>query len=274
VSVKSDVVRLGVLGAGGKMGRMILQAALESPAVKLVAAAARAGSALVGEDAAALVGLARAGVPIVSDLEAVFSQAEVVIDFTAPAASAKAAARAAERKVALVIGTTGCAAAELQAIRRAAEEIPVVMSANMSLGVNVVLGLLQKAARALGADYDVEIVELHHRQKKDAPSGTALAMADEVARALGRDLEAALRHGRQGQVGARTAEEIGISAMRGGDVVGEHTAYFCGLGERIEISHRATSRAIFARGSVRAATWLVGRPAGLYDMRDVLGLEK
>jgi len=173
----------------------------------------------------------------------------------------------------MVIGTTGLAAAELDAIARAAERTPIVMSANMSLGVNVLFGLLERAARALGPAYDVEIVELHHRLKKDAPSGTAMAMARVVAQALGRDLEHEARYGRQGQVGARTPGEIGVLAVRGGDIVGEHTAYFCGLGERVELTHVATSRETFARGALRAAAWVQGRAPGLYDMQDVLGLK-
>jgi 4-hydroxy-tetrahydrodipicolinate reductase len=172
----------------------------------------------------------------------------------------------------MVIGTTGLGEAELKAVEKAAEKIPIVLSANMSLGVNVLFGLLAQAARALGPAYDVEIVELHHRLKKDSPSGTAMAMAHVLADALERDLTKVAKYGREGQVGARTRDEIAVLAVRGGDIVGEHTAYFCGLGERLELTHRASSRETFARGAVRAAEWLRDRDPGLYDMQDVLGL--
>ncbi len=221
-----------------------------------------------------MAGLGELGVAIRAELDDALVNAEVIIDFTAPAATAWTVSRAAEREVGVVIGTTGLGEAEKRAVWQASERIPIVLSANMSLGVNVLFGLLAQAARALGDDYDVEIVELHHRQKKDAPSGTALAMASVVAEALERDLSKVARYGREGQVGARTAEEIGVLAVRGGDIVGEHTAYFCGLGERLEITHRASSRETFARGAVRAAAWLRDRDPGLYDMQDVLGLRK
>jgi len=260
---------IGVPGAAGRMGRMIIEVIAETPGVQLAAAVERPDSPSLGREAAP-------GVKIDSDLDAALERAQVLIDFTAPSATAQTVARAAERKVPMVIGTTGCGPAELQAIWKGAEKIPIVMSANMSLAVNVLFGLLEQAARALGDAYDVEIVELHHRQKKDAPSGTALAMAKVLAETLGRDLAKEARYGREGQVGARTQKEIGILAVRGGDIVGEHTAYFCGLGERLEITHQASSRETFARGAVRAAQWLrqPARAPGLYDMQDVLGLRK
>jgi 4-hydroxy-tetrahydrodipicolinate reductase len=211
-------------------------------------------------------------VPIGADPEAALAQADVLIDFTAPEATRRIAEQAATRGVALVIGTTGLPDAVRAQLAAAAARVPVVASANMSLGVSVLFGLLDRAARALGDAYDVEIVELHHRHKRDAPSGTALAMGEVLAGALHRDLPRDARHGRSGQVGERTREEIGILAVRGGDIVGEHTAYFCGPGERLELTHRAQSREPFARGAVRAALWTRGRAPGLYDMRDVLGL--
>ncbi len=244
------MVRVGLCGARGKMGRMIAQVIAETPALALAAEIDQ-------------------GDPV----ERATSASEVVIDFSSPQATAALAASAAERGCALVVGTTGLGASEMDALKAAAKKIPIVQSANMSLGVNVLFGLLEKTARALGGDYDVEIVELHHRQKKDSPSGTALAMARVLADALGRDLGAVGKFGREGQVGARPRDEIGVLAVRGGDIVGEHTAYFCGLGERIELTHRASSRETFARGAVRAAAWVHGRPAGLYDMQDVLGLQ-
>lgn len=265
-------LRLAVPGAGGRMGQSILKVIAESPAVELVAAIERSDAAVLGKDTGLVAGIGASGLTIGSDLEEALDRADVVIDFTAPAATAWTASRAAEREVAMVIGTTGLGEAERRAVRQAAERVPIVLSANMSLGVNVLLGLLEQAARALGPDYDVEIVELHHRLKKDAPSGTAMAMAERLADALSRDLAEVARYGREGQPGARTRDEIGILALRGGDIVGEHTAYFCGLGERLEISHRASSRETFARGAVRAALWLRDRDPGLYDMQDVLGL--
>ncbi len=259
--------RIVLPGAAGRMGRMIAQVIAETPDTELAAALERPDSPHLGEDAAP-------GVKIGADLEHALERADVLIDFTAPEATARTAERAAAHGVAMVIGTTGLGDAELGRIRAASQKIPIVISANMSLGVNVLFGLLADAARALGDAYDVEIVELHHRQKKDAPSGTAMAMARVLASALGRDLATDARYGREGQVGARTQKEIGVLAVRGGDIVGEHTAYFCGLGERLEITHKAASRETFARGAVRAAGWVRGRPAGLYDMQDVLGLKK
>lgn len=267
-------LRLVVPGAAGKMGRMILKVISETPTTELVAAIERPASTLLGQDAGVVAGLPSLGVPLRSDLDVALAQADVIIDFTAPAATAWTVSRAAEHEVGMVIGTTGLGEAEKRAIWHAAESIPIVLSANMSLGVNVLFGLLAEAATALGKDYDVEIVELHHRHKKDAPSGTALAMANVVAEASGRDLSQHARYGRHGDVGARSPEEIAILAIRGGDIVGEHTAYFCGFGERLEITHRASSRETFARGAVRAAEWLRDRDPGLYDMQDVLGLRK
>ena len=265
-------LRLAVPGAAGKMGQMILRVIAETPATELVAAVERTGAPVLGQDAGLVAGIGALGVPLTAELEPALDAAEVVIDFTAPAATAWTVSRAAERDVAMVIGTTGLGEAEKRAVWQAAERIPIVLSANMSLGVNVLFGLIEQAARALGPDYDVEIVELHHRLKKDAPSGTALAMATRVAEALGRDLGQVARYGREGQPGPRTRDEIGVLAVRGGDIVGEHTAYFCGLGERLEVTHRASSRETFARGAVRAAQWLRDRDPGLYDMQDVLGL--
>ncbi len=270
----SPRVRVAVPGAAGTMGRMSLKVLAETPSTELVAAVERPGSTFLGQDAGLVAGLGEMGVTIRSELDDALANAQVIIDFTAPAATAWTVSRAAEQEVAVVIGTTGLGEAEKRAVWQASERIPIVLSANMSLGVNVLLGLLAEAARALGDDYDVEIVELHHRLKKDAPSGTALQMARVLAEALGRDLDRDARYGREGQVGARTRDEIGVLAVRGGDIVGEHTAYFCGLGERIELTHKASSRETFARGAVRAAEWVRGRAPGLYDMQDVLGLRK
>ena len=267
-------VRIAVPGAAGKMGKMILKVISETPAAELVAAVERPGSTMLGKDAGLVAGLGELGVTIRSELDEALASADVIIDFTAPAATAWTVSRAAEHEVGVVIGTTGLGEAEKRAVWQASERIPIVLSANMSLGVNVLFGLIAQAARALGNDYDVEIVELHHRQKKDAPSGPALAMASVLAEALERDLGKVARDGREGQVGARGSDEIGVLAVRGGDIVGEHTAYFCGMGERLEITHRASSRETFARGAVRAAEGLRDRDPGLSDMQDVLGLRK
>ena len=268
------MLKLAVPGAAGKMGRAIVRVIAETEGVELAAAIERPGHPDLGADAGALAGLAPNGVLLTHALDDALAITDVVIDFTAPSATAWTATRAAESEVALVVGTTGLGDAERRAVERAAEKVPVVLSPNMSVGVNVLFGLLETAARALGDGYDVEIVEAHHRQKKDSPSGTAARMAEVLAEALGRDLTKTANYGRRGNLGARPADQIGIHAVRGGDVVGDHTAYFFGLGERLEITHRASSRETFARGAVRAALWLGDRDPGLYDMQDVLGLRR
>ena len=265
-------LRVVVPGAAGKMGQHILRALTEAAGAKLVGAVERPDHPRIGEDAGVVAGLAPLGVPLTSNLDAALAGADALIDFTSPAATAHFAARATAHHVALVVGTTGLGDMQRKAVELAAEEVPVVLSPNMSVGVNVLFGLVEMAARALGEAYDVEIVEFHHRQKRDAPSGTAMKLAEVIAEALGRDLAQVGTWGRKGDVGARRPEEIGVLAGRGGDVVGDHTAYFLGLGDRIEITHRASSRETFARGAVRAALWLADRDPGLYDMRDVLGL--
>ena len=265
-------LRVVVPGAAGKMGRQVVRVLAETSEARLVGAVQRPGHPALGQDAGTMAGVGPLGVSIGTDLGAVLGAADVVIDFTVAAATATMAGACAERGLALVVGTTGLGAAEREAVVRAAERAPVVLSPNMSVGVNVLFGLLEVAARALGESYDVELAELHHRGKRDAPSGTALEMARVLAQTLGRDLGRTGVYGRQGDVGARSNEEIGVMALRGGDVVGEHTAYFLGRGERLEISHRAWSREIFARGALRAALWLAGKAPGLYDMQDVLGL--
>jgi 4-hydroxy-tetrahydrodipicolinate reductase len=264
-------VRIAVLGAAGKMGRAILRAIVDDAGARLAVATERAGSPDLGQDAGALIGAGATEVTTRTDLPRA-GEADVWIDFSAPAASVANATAAAAAGAALVVGTTGIGAGDKATIAAAARQIPVVFSPNMSVGVNVLLALVAQAARALGPAYDIEILEAHHRMKRDAPSGTALRLGEAVAEATGRDLEKTARYERHGDVGPRTAQEIGMQTIRGGDVVGDHTVFFLGLGDRIEITHRASSRETFARGAVRAALWLSGRPAGLYDMRDVLGL--
>ncbi len=267
--------RVVVPGAAGKMGRAIVQVLSATEESRLVGAVERAGSPAVGSDAGALSGIAPLGVTVGDSLpSALAAGADVVIDFTAPAATAAQAQAAVAAGVALVVGTTGLGVAEHEAVRRAAERVPVVLSPNMSVGVNVLFDLITAAAKSLGEGFDLEVVEFHHRQKRDAPSGTAMRMAEVLATATNRDLGECGVFGRYGETGTRRPSEIGVMTVRGGDVVGDHTAYFLGLGERLEITHRASSRETFARGAVRAALWLAGRKPGLYDMQDVLGLRR
>jgi 4-hydroxy-tetrahydrodipicolinate reductase len=243
---------------------MVIEAIAAAPGLALSGAVERPGHEAVGRE----VG----GVAIGADFAAALAGADVYIDFTAPEATAPHAAAAAERGVAAVVGTTGLSAEARAALLHAGARIPIVVAPNFSLGVNLVCGLVEQAARILGADFDLEVVETHHRGKRDAPSGTAIAIAEAMARGRGLDFARARRYARSGDVGPRTGGEIGVVALRGGDVVGEHTAHFLGPEERLEITHRAGSRAVFARGAVRAAAWVVGQPPGVYSMRDVLGL--
>ncbi len=265
--------RIAVIGAAGKMGRAIIRALSETPGARLGAALEREDSPDLGRDAAVLAGLPAAGVLVRTALPAA-AEADAWIDFSSPAASVANAHAAAAIGARLVIGTTGLSAADKQTIATAASKTAIVVAPNMSIGVNVLLQLVADAARVLGPAYDIEIIEAHHRAKRDAPSGTALRLAEAAAEATSRTLETHGRYSRHGDIGPRPAGEIGIQTIRGGDVIGDHTVFFLGDGERVEITHRASSRDTFARGSVRAALWLVGRPPGLYDMRDVLGLAK
>jgi 4-hydroxy-tetrahydrodipicolinate reductase len=258
------VIRVVVPGAAGKMGRMVIEAIAATPDAALAGATERPGHEALGET----IG----GVAVTADFDAALTGADVYIDFTAPEAAAPHVVAAAERGAAAVIGTTGLSVEARAAIMHAGARIPIVVAPNFSLGVNLVCGLVEQAARVLGGGFDMEVVEVHHRAKRDAPSGTAIAIAEAMARGRGLDYARARKYARAGDVGPRTDDEIGVVALRGGDVVGDHTAHFLGPGERVEISHRAASRAVFARGAVRAATWVVGQPPGVYSMRDVLGL--
>jgi 4-hydroxy-tetrahydrodipicolinate reductase len=268
----STPVRIAVLGADGRMGRALTRATLAArPRAALAAASERAGHPAIGKDAGAVAGGEAASVAIAGELP-VKGAADVWIDFTVASATEAVANAAVAAGAALVVGTTGVGAPGRAALEAAAAKIPVVFTANYSVGVNVMLKLVADAARALGPDYDLEIVETHHRAKKDAPSGTALRLAEALAEATGRDLGATARYARHGDVGARTSAEIGIQALRGGDVIGDHTVFYFGNGDRIEITHRASSRDTFAVGAVRAALWVGDKKPGLYDMRNVLGL--
>jgi 4-hydroxy-tetrahydrodipicolinate reductase len=261
-----------VTGAAGRMGIQIIRMVKEAPGLALTGAVERPGYP-AGQDAGAVAGLGPAGVTIVNSLDKALAGADVVIDFTSFEASVRHAAVCAEKGVALVIGSTGFTADAKARVAESAKKAPIVLSPNMAVGVNVMFDLVRRAAAILSDGFDVELVELHHKLKKDAPSGTAMRLAEVAAEARGLDPAKELNYGRHGMIGERPAREIGVQTVRGGDIVGEHTVYFCGTGERLEITHRATSREQFARGAVRAAAWLAGKPAGLYDMADVLGLK-
>ncbi len=254
-----------LLGPSGRMGQALLAAAGQRDDVRVAAALDRGDAPGQGRELVP-------GVVVTALIDAALAAAPVYIDFTTSAATRAVAEVARGRRVAAVIGTTGLDATAQAAVDALAEVAPVVAAPNFSVGVNLVLGLVAEAARVLGTSWDAEIVELHHKHKRDAPSGTALGIARAIAAARGQELTAVGRFSRDGDVGARPAGEIGAVAVRGGDVVGEHTAYFFGSGERVEISHRATDRGIFAHGALRAATWVVGKRPGRYDMLDVLGL--
>ena len=260
---------LAILGAAGRMGRMLIQCAADNPGVRVTAAVEQPVHLSLGQDAGILAGLPALGV-LISDKWPSRETASVAIDFTFHAATAANLQNAIAQKQAYVLGTTGHTDAEKALIRDAAKHIPIVQAANFSLGVNLLLDLVQRAAAALDSRYDVEILETHHRLKKDAPSGTALALAQSVAQGRRGNLNDLATYGRRGIVGERPAGEIGIHAIRGGDVVGDHTVLFAANGERVEITHKASSRDCFANGALRAAQWLEGKPAGLYDMRDVI----
>nr|WP_256832983.1 4-hydroxy-tetrahydrodipicolinate reductase [Pseudomonas oleovorans] len=264
--------RIAVMGAAGRMGKTLIEAVNQAEGAKLSAAIDRAGSSLIGADAGELVGLGKIGVTLAGDLSAVIDDFDVLIDFTHPSVTLKNLEVCRQAGKAMVIGTTGFTPDEKQQLSEAAKQIPIVFAANFSVGVNLCLKLLDTAARVLGDDVDIEIIEAHHRHKVDAPSGTALRMGEVVADALGRDLQKVAVYGREGQTGARERETIGFATVRAGDVVGDHTVLFAADGERVEITHKASSRMTFAKGAVRSALWLQQRSPALYDMQDVLGL--
>lgn len=263
--------RIAIAGAFGRMGRMLVEAVLASEDCVLAGALEHGASPAVGQDASAFLGRT-SGVTITADLAQGLANADVLIDFTRPEGTLAHLAACVQHGVQLVIGTTGFDAAGKAAITAAAERIGIVMAPNMSIGVNVTLELLKQAARALATGYDIEIVEAHHRHKVDAPSGTALKMGEVIAAELGRDLSQCAVYGREGVTGERDPSTIGFATVRGGDVVGDHTVMFMGTGERIEITHKSSSRATYAQGSLRAVRFLAGRSKGLYGMDQVLGL--
>jgi 4-hydroxy-tetrahydrodipicolinate reductase len=257
-----------VCGVGGRMGGAVVRAIQQSGDFRLVAAVDRPGSARIGKDAGEI-----SGIPVTDKLDFVPKPHMVIIDFTNPEATLNILSAATRKRIPAVIATTGFSPKQLAEIKRLARRTPTLLSANTSLGVNVLVSLVAKTAQMLGEDYDVEIIEAHHRFKKDAPSGTAIALGRSVANALKRDLDKVAINGRKGIVGERGKKEIALLSVRAGDIVGEHTVIFGGIGERIELIHRAHSRDTFARGALRAAQWLARRKPGLYSMQDVLGLD-
>ncbi|MEM8607641.1 MAG: 4-hydroxy-tetrahydrodipicolinate reductase [Myxococcota bacterium] len=267
------MLKVAIHGAAGRMGQSIASVIEGDPEATLVAAMDRSDSELVGQDIASLTGGTPVGTPITSDVEEFLANVQVVIDFSIARATDKLLPICASQQIPMVIGTTGLDGEARASLERAAEHTPIVFAPNYSQGVNALYFLAARATELLGPGFDAEIVEIHHHHKVDSPSGTAVQLANVVtdAKKLARE---AVTHGRSGQVGARPTDQVGVMALRGGDVVGEHTLYLVGEGERIELTHRATDRSIFARGAVRAAHWLAHRPAGLYDMADVMGIPR
>jgi len=266
------MTRIAITGAAGRMGRCLIEACQQADGLDVSAALEHPGSSLLGSDAGELAGIGKLDVTVGTELTAVTADFDVLIDFTRPEptlANLEICRQAGRR---MVIGTTGFNDEQKARISAAARDIAIVFAPNMSVGVNLCLKLLDMAARVLGDDVDVEIIEAHHRHKVDAPSGTALRMGEVVAAALGRDLKSCAVYGREGHTGERDSQTIGFETIRAGDIVGDHTVMFAGSGERVEITHKASSRMTFANGALRAAAWLVQQDAGLYDMQDVLGL--
>ncbi|MBC8944993.1 MULTISPECIES: 4-hydroxy-tetrahydrodipicolinate reductase [Xenorhabdus] len=267
-------IRIAIVGASGRMGRNLIQAIQQLDGVTLGAALERPDSSLVGADAGELASIGHNGITIRNDLHSVIEDFDVLIDFTRPEGTLTYLPICRQYRKAMVIGTTGFDDTGKQAIKDAANEIPIVFAANFSVGVNLVLKLLEKAATVMGEYTDIEIIEAHHRHKVDAPSGTALAMGESIAHTLGRDLKTCAVYAREGHTGERNPKSIGFATVRAGDIVGEHTAIFADIGERVEISHKASSRMTFANGAVKASIWITNKNRGLYDMKDVLNLDK
>jgi 4-hydroxy-tetrahydrodipicolinate reductase len=268
-------IKIAIIGAAGRMGRMLVQEVLAAPDLALAGALEHHGSSAVGQDAGLVAGTSSSRLTITTNADEAINQADIAVDFTTPENTARMLELCCQRNVGLVLGTTGLSPAQRADVGRAARQIPLVFAPNTSVGINVLIQLVQQATALLGPGYDLEIVETHHRQKKDAPSGTALRLAEALVEASEARGTLALRacYGRHGLVGERPAAEIGIHTVRGGDVVGDHTVFYLADGERLELTHRASSRQTFARGAIRAARWLAGRSSGLYDMQHVLGLK-
>ncbi len=265
-------MKIGIVGCAGRMGRMLVREVAATPGCTLAGGTERVGGPALGQDIGLLAGVGALGVTAIDDAAALFAEADAVIDFTSPDASVRHAALAAQSETVLVVGTTGFAPAQQAAIAQAATHTPIVQAPNMSVGVNLLLALVEQAARRLGEDYDIEVLEMHHRNKVDAPSGTALGLGQAAAAGRGVALEEVWQKVRDGHTGARPRGEIGFATLRGGDVIGDHVVMFAGDGERIELAHKAGGRQIYAKGAVRAALWANDKAPGLYSMRDVLGL--
>lgn len=267
------MLKIAVTGAGGRMGRTIIEAIQDTEDCQFTAAFERMDSSLIGADAGELAGLGNLGVPVTGDIDGAIDSFDLMIDFTTVDSTLDHIETCKEHDKKIIIGTTGFSPDQKAIIQQAAEQIAVVFAPNMSVGVNLSLKLLEMAASVLGDDVDIEVIEAHHRHKVDAPSGTALRMGEVIAKTLGRKLEDCAVYGRQGITGARDPKTIGFETIRAGDIVGEHTVMFAGIGERIEITHKASSRMTFAKGALRAARWLADKDKGLFDMQDVLGLK-
>jgi len=268
------MIKAIIMGAAGRMGRMVINAIQNAEGITCIGAIEVPGLPAVGHDAGTVAGLGEIGVTIGDDLQSVIEQGAVVIDFTAAEASLKNMEIAAQHHKPMVVGSTGFSPEQLEQVKKLTKAFPCCLAPNMSVGVNLMFKIVKEMARTLGNDYDVEIIEAHHRMKKDAPSGTALRLGEVAAQGLGRKWEEVGVYGRQGLIGERTKEEIGMQVIRAGDIVGEHTVIFGGMGERLEVTHRAHTRDTFARGAIRAARWIVNQKPGLYDMGDVLGLKE
>lgn len=266
------MIKVAITGAAGRMGRALITACQQTDGMQLVAAIERQGSSLLGADAGELAGVGRLDVSVSDDVSVAAQAADVLIDFTHPDVTLNNIQLCREAACSMVIGTTGFSDEQRESIVQAANDIAIVFAPNMSVGVNLCFKLLEIAAKVLGDDVDIEVIEAHHRDKVDAPSGTALRMGEVVADALGRDLKDCAVYGREGQTGRRDRKTIGFETIRAGDIVGDHTVLFAGTGERVEITHKASSRMTFANGAVRAAKWLASRDSGLFDMQDVLDL--
>ena len=267
------MTKIIVTGATGRMGSRITALSKDYHDLKLVGAVERKGHESIGKDIGPNVGIGETGIILTDNLEAIIDDCDAIIEFTSTGTTFQHLEIATRKKKAMVIGTTGFSKGEIETVKGMCCEIPVVLAPNMSVGVNLLFKVLQDVAQVLGDEYDIEIIEAHHRLKRDAPSGTALKMAQVIANAVNRDLDEVAVYARKGLTGERTKKEIGIQTIRAGDIVGEHTVLFGGLGERIEITHKASSRDTFARGALKAAQWLANRRPGLYDMQDVLGLK-
>ncbi len=267
------MIRIAVVGASGRMGLCLVKASELAELTQLSVAISRQGSASIGKDAGDLAGIGSLNISIGDDLAAVMDKFDVLIDFTRPDCSMQYIELCRQAGKQVIIGTTGYSEAQKAEIAKAAKDIAIVLAPNMSVGVNLSLKLLEMTAKVMGDYTDIEVIEAHHRHKVDAPSGTALRMGEVIADTLGRDLKDCAIYGREGDTGERDRKTIGFSTIRAGDIVGEHTVMFADEGERVEITHKATSRMTFANGAVRAAVWLKSQPAGLYDMQDVLGLK-